>query len=631
MRTLILILFLTLSLNLFSQIAPEIEVKSKIAGVTVYITGAQIKRTADIDLNAGKTMLKFVDLSPYIDAKSINVKSTGDFTIQSVNHFQNFLKQQTKTKTLDELMSKLEDLEKKINLENTYIDILNEELTFMKRFSAIDANNTSINVNSFKESVTYFTDKVTANKLKQVERNNIIELLNKDLVKIKNQLKLEMEKSDIPTGEIFLSIDTKKNGHATFDISYIVKNAGWFPSYDIRVKSIDDPVSLIYRANIHQNTYEDWNNIKLSLSSADPNEETTFQELKPYLLNYNMLPPSYSNTINQVTGYIYDGSTKEPLISATINLKGTTIGAITDVNGFYKIIIPPAGGQLVYSYIGYKTQESPISSQNMNITLEQDLVSLDEVVVVGYGSQKKSNLTGSVSGVSTSNIDKSIRIRGTSSIQQSPLIEIIPTRNQTNFEFTISTPYSVPSNGKNLTVDFESFELPAIYEYNATPKIDNTAYLLAHILDWQKYNLLEGEANIFFEDTFTGKTLLDVRYMSDTLSISLGKDKSVSIKREIQKQFTNKQFLGTKKEETKSWQISVKNNKLQDINITILDQIPVSTMEEIEVSSINISNASLDKETGKLTWKIDLKPTEKKDIDLKYSVKYPKFRTLRIE
>lgn len=631
MRTLILILLLTLSLNLLSQTAPEIEVKSKIGGVTVYITGAQIKRTAEMDLNAGKTILKFVDLSPYIDAKSINVKSTGDFTILSVNHYQNFLKQQIKTRTLDELMSKLDDLEKKINLENTYIDILNEELAFMKRFSTIDANSTSINVNSFKESVTYFTDKVTANKLKQVERNNNIELLNKDLVKIKNQLKLETEKSDIPTGEIFLSIDVKRNVHATFDISYIVKNAGWFPSYDIRVKSIDDPVSLIYRANIHQNTYEDWNNIKLSLSSADPNEETTFQDLKPYLLNYNMLPPSYSNNINQVMGYIYDGSTKEPLIGATINLKGTTIGAITDVNGFYKITIPPAGGQLVYSYIGYKTQESPISSQTMNITLEQDLVSLDEVVVVGYGIQKKSNLTGSVSGVSTYNPDKSIRIRGTSSTQQSPLIEIIPTRNQTNFEFTISSPYSVPSNGKNLTVDFESFELPAIYEYNAAPKIDNNAYLLAHILDWQKYNLLEGEANIFFEDTFTGKTLLDVRYMSDTLSISLGKDKSVSIKREIQKQFTNKQFLGTKKEETKSWQISVKNNKLQDINITILDQIPVSTIEEIEVSPINISNASLDKETGKLTWKIELKPAEKKDIDLKYSVKYPKFRTLRIE
>jgi hypothetical protein len=99
----------------------------------------------------------------------------------------------------------------------------------------------------------------------------------------------------------------------------------------------------------------------------------------------------------------------------------------------------------------------------------------------------------------------------------------------------------------------------------------------------------------------------------------------------LQKQFTTKQFLGTKKEETKSWLISVKNNKLQDIDITVLDQIPVSTLEEIEVQPLNLTNGLLDKETGKLTWKLNLKPSEKKDIDLKYSVKYPKFRTLMIE
>jgi hypothetical protein len=119
--------------------------------------------------------------------------------------------------------------------------------------------------------------------------------------------------------------------------------------------------------------------------------------------------------------------------------------------------------------------------------------------------------------------------------------------------------------------------------------------------------------------------------MSDTLSISLGKDKSVSIKRELQKQFTTRQFLGTKKEETRSWLISVKNNKLQDINITMVDQIPLSTLEEIEVTPINLSNAQKDEETGKLTWKLNLKPSEKKDINLKYSVKYPKFRSLKIE
>ncbi len=211
------------------------------------------------------------------------------------------------------------------------------------------------------------------------------------------------------------------------------------------------------------------------------------------------------------------------------------------------------------------------------------------------------------------------------------IVETEQVANQTSVEFDIKTPYTIPSDGKNLTIDIDNYSLPASYQYYCTPKIDKNAYLIAQIADWEQYNLLEGEANVFFEDTYTGKTLLDVRFMTDTLTISLGKDKGVTVKRDIQKQFTTRQFLGNKKEETKSWLITVKNNKQQNINVFLFDQIPVSTLEEIEVIPVNISNGKLNPETGIIKWDFQLKPTEKKDIELKYSVRYPKNRTLIIE
>jgi uncharacterized protein (TIGR02231 family) len=232
-------------------------------------------------------------------------------------------------------------------------------------------------------------------------------------------------------------------------------------------------------------------------------------------------------------------------------------------------------------------------------------------------------MTGSISAPKTKKLEPELK--------SSTLVETDQISNQTSIEFDIKTPYSIPSDGKSLTIDIDNYSLPANYQYFCTPKIDKNAYLIAQIVDWEKYNLLEGEANVFFENTYTGKTLLDVRYMSDTLTISLGKDKGVSIKREIQKQYTTKQFLGNKKEETKTWLISVKNNKQQNINITLLDQIPVSTLEEIEVNPISISNGKLNTETGIIKWAFQLKPIEKKDIDLQYSIKYPKFRTLNID
>ncbi len=462
--------------------------------------------------------------------------------------------------------------------------------------------------------------------MKEIERQNTIEQLNKELEKVTNQLNVLSAKKELPSGEILVTVDAKSNARATFEIKYVVSNAGWLPSYDIRVKNIDQPANLAYKANIHQNTNEDWKNVKLKLSSADPNSSGTFIDLKPYYLNYTSTPPSYNSSVSQVSGHIYD-TQNLPLPGATVMIKGTSIGTISDGKGYYSLSVPQNSGNLIASFVGMKTKELPISNSQIDIVLEEDNVALGDVVVVGYGVQKK--LPEAVAEIARSSQRNKIELKN--SILQSIPIEIEQTSNQTTVEFEIKTPYSIPSNGKSLTVEIENYSLPANYQYYSTPKIDKSAYLLAEIVDWEKYNLLEGEANVFFEDTYTGKTLLDVRYMSDTLKVSLGKDKGVSVNRVIQKQFTTKQFIGNKQEETKSWLISVKNNKQQNINLSVIDQIPVSTLEEIEVNPVNISNGKLDTTTGKIVWTFQLKPTEKKDIDLKYAVRSPKLKRLVVE
>ena len=197
--------------------------------------------------------------------------------------------------------------------------------------------------------------------------------------------------------------------------------------------------------------------------------------------------------------------------------------------------------------------------------------------------------------------------------------------------FEIKKPYTIKSDNESYAVDMESYELPAFQQYYAVPKINNNAYLIANISDWEKYNLLEGEANVFFEETYVGKTLLDIRYATDTLEISLGRDKQVSVKREKLKDFTTKQFIGSKKEETRAYKTVIKNNKKQAINMIVLDQIPVSQLEEIEVKLLESSKGKLDKDTGELKWKFILSPAELKEFELQYSVKYPKNKSFIIE
>jgi len=624
----ILILGLIFSNLLFSQEIKVVEIKTDVNDVTVFIEGAQVIRKKNVDLTQGKSILKFVNLSPFIDPKSVQVKVEGELTVLSVNHQQNYLDKMERPKELQDLEKSLETIDSKIKQEGTFLSIIKEELAFLQENRAIGGRNEQISITNLQQISDFYSNKLTALKLKEIERNNTIEELNKQKTNIQNQIKTLSSKKEFPTGEILVKVDAKKNGNFSFEISYVVGNTGWFPSYDIRAKNINEPVQLIYKANVKQDTKEDWNNVKLKFSSSDPNVSGVAPELKTYFLNYNTTPPTYRPAANSVSGKVTDNK-GEPLPGTTVVVQGTTIGTVTDMEGNYSITIPNNANQLSYSFIGYNSQTLPITGNVMNVAMEESVVAVDEVVVVGYGTQNKlspSNvLSGKVSGVSVGK--SNMKIRGTSSLA----IPTAQVENQTTVNFEIKTPYTIKSDNKNYTVDIEFYDLPAMYQYYCVPKIDKDAFLIAKIIDWEKYSLLEGEANVFFEETYVGKTLLDVRYASDTLEISLGRDKKVSVNREKIKDFTTKQFIGNKKEEIRTWKTTVKNNKNQEINMIVLDQVPVSTAEDIEVNVLNVSGAKRDLETGEIKWEFTLNPVDKKELDLKYSVKYPKFRNLIIE
>ncbi|HEY4787143.1 MAG TPA: mucoidy inhibitor MuiA family protein [Bacteroidales bacterium] len=628
MKTIATLIVCFLFSQAFSQEITEKEIKTDVNGVTVFIDGAQVTRKKAVDLLPGVTMLKFVNLSPFIDARSVQVKAEGEVTVLSVNHQQNYLDKSSKLKEVSDLQSKCKELDDKIQLENTYLSIIREELAFLQQNRSIGGSTQSITVTNLKEISEFYSAKLTSLKIKEIERTKTVNDLTAQKADLENQIKSLTGIREFPKGEVLVKTETKKPVHVVLEISYVVSNASWFPTYDIRAKNINEPVQLIYKANVRQDTKEEWKDVKLRFSSSNPNRSGIAPELKTYFLNYFTPPPTYNLSNNMVKGCVMDNN-HTPLPGVSVMVPGTTIGAVTDVNGNYTIVVPNNASTLTYSYIGYTTENKPITNQQMNITLNEDVKKLEEVTVVGYGTQEKSDITGSimVRGISTIKGNNSVKIRG-SNILPLPFAQI---EKQTTVDFEIKTPYTIKSDNKSYTIDMDAYSLPANYKYYCVPKVDKDAFLMAYIVDWEKYNLLEGEANIFFEDTYIGKTLLDVRHASDTLSISLGRDKNVSVNRQKVKEFTTKQFLGSKKEESRAWTITVKNNKREKINLVLLDQVPVSTLEEIEVNVQKISGAQYNSETGEIKWDFSLEPDNKKDFELNYSVKYPKYRNLAIE
>ena len=196
--------------------------------------------------------------------------------------------------------------------------------------------------------------------------------------------------------------------------------------------------------------------------------------------------------------------------------------------------------------------------------------------------------------------------------------------NQLNVSFDIDIPYDILSNGKAHSVALKEIQLPASYKYYAVPKLEKEAFLLAELSDYSKFNLLPGEANIIFEGTYVGKTFINANATSDTLNLSMGRDKKISIKREKVVDKSGTKFLSSYKEQVFTYDLIVRNNKKEAINMILKDQYPISTDKEITIELLEKDKASVNEETGILTWKIDLKPNETKKFRISYKVKYPK-------
>ncbi len=199
---------------------------------------------------------------------------------------------------------------------------------------------------------------------------------------------------------------------------------------------------------------------------------------------------------------------------------------------------------------------------------------------------------------------------------------------QLNVSFDIDIPYDILSNGKAHSVALKDLKLPATYKYYAVPKIEKEAFLLAELNDYSKYNLLPGEANIIFEGMYVGKTMINPNQTQDTLNLSMGRDKKISIKREKVVDKSGTKFLSSYKEQTFTYDIIVRNNKKEEISMLLKDQHPLSTDKEMTVELLEKDGAKVNEETGVMTWEIKLKPNETKKYRISYKIKYPKDKVI---
>ncbi len=201
--------------------------------------------------------------------------------------------------------------------------------------------------------------------------------------------------------------------------------------------------------------------------------------------------------------------------------------------------------------------------------------------------------------------------------------------NQLVTEFEIKMPYTILSDGKTVVMDIQEFNLPASFAYYAVPKLDKDAFLTASITGWEKLNLLPGPSKIYLENSYVGESYINPASATDTLLLSFGRDKRISIKRDKVKDMNTVKFIGGNVEKEFMYETIIRNTKKDNITITIEDHLPLSTDESMKITNGDLTNGNFNPQTGLINWKLEIKPGESKKIRMGYKVKYPKDRIIQ--
>ncbi|QCZ34353.1 mucoidy inhibitor MuiA family protein [Escherichia fergusonii] len=194
-----------------------------------------------------------------------------------------------------------------------------------------------------------------------------------------------------------------------------------------------------------------------------------------------------------------------------------------------------------------------------------------------------------------------------------------------NVHYTLSLPWQIDSDNTARTVVIKEESVAGDYRFFAIPKLSNDVYLQIQIKEWEQLNLIPGESQIFFGNNRTGLGYLQPPEDGNSLDIQLNRDPKLIIQRKaVLKKENTISIFNDSVVRNFSYTVTVKNSYGEAVDLTLVDQIPISSHSDITVDKMQYGQAQLNAKTGELSWKLHLAGKENVSLPFSYSVKYPK-------
>lgn len=534
--------FSTLLIALFVPMLSSAQTKQPVViqHATIFLNGAELTSQAKLNLPQGESEVLFTNIAGNVNQESLTIGADNQVIIQSAGFQNNYLQTDIISPTVKQLEDSLELFNEWMDGFQNKLTVISEQEAVLRENRKLSGQNTGLNVAEVQKMIDLISNKMTSllSDRKKIEKEKVKLALR--IERTKRQLEEEKNKGFQPGGQLLVKFYAPKATTTNINMSYVVPNAGWTPTYDIRVDDLNKPVKIMYKANVFQNSGVKWNNISISLSTGNPTEGAEAPMLQPWHVAFFQPVQNY--------GYL---NRKEAMLQVAM------AGARTE-GAAYKVDGVQVGDQAAQS-------------------------SMNEYVAVDN------------SGINTT--------------------------------FDIELPYTINSDGKQQLVTVKSYELPASFTYYAAPKLDKDAFLQAKITNWEDLNLLPASTHIFYEGSYVGEGFIDMRNVKDTLVVSLGRDKKVIIKREMDKKFRSVKTIGNNVRESMAFSLNIRNTRKEKINLNIVDQFPISDDKDLIIEEKEAKESVID-ENEMIKWQLNLEPNEQKNLKFSYLIKYPKGKKL---
>lgn len=560
-HALLLIVVLFSAPFFYAQSINKVELKANIDEVKLFLTAGQLTHKQEVKLKKGRNRLVFKGLSVYADPSSIQFNAGKKARLISVSTELDFSAAEIVNPRITDLKDSLDDINDQIQFNHDKIAAYRAEEGILNTNRDLGGESKNLTVEEIEAAADFYHKRTleikrSVSKLQKENRS-----LGIDAENVRYQLVELNYDENQRSNQVIVLLDVEEANTYDSQLKYLVTDCGWAASYDLSAEDINDKVNLNYKAQVYNNTGTAWEDVKLTLSTADPRLSAAFPELKPWYLSYQ----SYAR---------YKKGRAEYYMPQSMD-KDYRQMANSEIN---------IANQRVYDnyYLGDEAEQRNVWEDN-SFKLQEKLDPQKETVAI-----------------------KQIQI------------------SELSTEFEIEERFSCPSDAQPYTVNVRDYNLDATFSHITIPKLDRSAFLLAHITGWQELDLMPGPTNVYFGGQYVGVSEIDTRNVSDTLSLSFGRDEKVMVLRKLKNEMTSKSVIGNTRKESYLYEIAVRNNRSTPISIEVYDQIPISQNSDINVIVDELTNGDHDEETGEVMWRLRAQSGETESKQIGYTVKYPK-------